>query len=337
MTTHVVQVSPQSAAQPSGLRPIDVRRDLGEVADLIGDAFADELDQGGLSALREMRTLGQMGPFTQFLSRVSTDFYDMLGGFVWIEDGHVIGNITVQRVDTYGQRWAIANVAVAPPFRGRGISRKLMSAALEYIEGRSGKWAVLQVRENNPIARGLYDRMGFETLGGTGEYCLDRMPAQLNDSALPLRPLHNHEWHAAYELAVANTPSLMQWWQPVRADDFQMVLERRLQEAFLRLVGHSRVLRLALPATEGGRPLDAVTIVRATRWQGHHTLSLYVHPERHGALEVMLVDSALQTLQHYPIFPVATKVQATHAQAVAALRSAGFREIKTLLTMRKRL
>lgn len=337
MTTHVVQVSPQGATQASGLRPIDVRRDLSEVADLIGNAFADELDQGGLSALREMRTLGQMGPFTQFLSRVSSDFYDMLGGFVWIEDNHVVGNVTIQRADTYGQRWAIANVAVAPSFRGRGISRKLMAAALEYIAGRSGKWAVLQVRENNEIARGLYERMGFDTLGGIGEYRLDRVPTSLNGGPLNVRPLQNNEWHAAYELAVANTPSLMQWWQSVRADDFQMHIERRLQESFLRLVGHSRVFRLAVPCTQGNRPFDAVAIVRAARWQGNHSLCMVVHPERHGTLEATLLTCALQTLQHFPILPVDTRVQATHAPAVAALREMGFREIKTLLTMRKRL
>ena len=337
MTTHVVQVSPQGATQPSGLRPIEIRRDLGEVADLISNAFADELDQGGLSALREMRTLGQMGPFTQLLSRVSTDFYDMLGGFVWIEDAHVVGNVTVQRADTYGQRWAIANVAVAPPFRGRGISRKLMAAALEYIEGRGGKWAVLQVRENNLVARGLYERMGFDTLGGIGEYCLDRLPVHLEDSTLTLRPLHTHEWHAAYELAVANTPGLMQWWQSVRADDFQMHLERRVQESFLRMIGHSRVLRLAAPGVSGTPPIDAVVMVHAARWQGSHTLRMYVHPDRHGALEVALLASALQILQPYPVYPVVTRVQATHAPVIAALRAAGFREIKTLLTMRKRL
>ncbi len=337
MTTHVVQVTPQGATQASGLRPIDIRRDLSEVADLIGDAFADELDQGGLSALREMRTLGQMGPFTQFLSRVSSDFYDMLGGFVWIEDDHVIGNVTVQRADTYGQRWAIANVAVAPPFRGRGISRKLMAAALEYIEGRGGKWAVLQVRENNPIARGLYERMGFDTLGGIGEYRLDRTPSNLAGMSLVVRTLQNNEWHAAYELAVASTPSLMQWWQSVRADDFQVHLERRLQESFLRLVGHSRVFRLAVPCAHAGRPLDAVAIVHAARWQGNHSLRMYIHPEQHGNLESPLLTCVLQNLQDYPVFPIDTRVQATHAPAIAALRDTGFREIKTLLTMRKRL
>ncbi len=337
MTTHVVQVSPQGAMHASGLRPIDVRRDLGEVADLIGDAFADELDQGGLSALREMRTLGQMGPFTQFLSRVSTEFDDMLGGFVWVEDNHVIGNVTVQRADTYGQRWAIANVAVAPAFRGRGISRKLMAAALEHITSRGGKWVVLQVRQNNDVARGLYERMGFDTLGGIGDYRLERLPANLDSSPLMIHPLHNSEWHAVYELATAGTPSLMQWWQPVRADEFQMYLERRVQESFLRLVGHSRVFRLAVPNTHGSRPFDAVAIIHAARWRGTHSLRVYVHPEQHGTLEVPLLANALQILQDFPVFPITTRVQATHEPVIAALRMFGFCEVKTLLTMRKRL
>ena len=68
MTTHALTATANQPMQASHLRPLDVQRDLGVVADLIHDAFADELDASGLSALREMRTFGHMGPFTLFLS-----------------------------------------------------------------------------------------------------------------------------------------------------------------------------------------------------------------------------------------------------------------------------
>ena len=82
MTTHALTTAAaKPQLEPTNLRPLNVRRDLGEVADLIYDAFADELDTSGLSALREMRAFGHMGPFTLLLSHFNPDFHDMLAGF----------------------------------------------------------------------------------------------------------------------------------------------------------------------------------------------------------------------------------------------------------------
>ena len=340
MTTHALTATANQPMQAAHLRPLDVRRDLGEVADLIHDAFADELDASGLSALREMRTFGHMGPFTMFLSRFSPDFHDMLDGFVWEEDDQVVGNITVQRVDSYGQRWAIANVAVARSHRGRGIARQLMTAALDYIHHRGGDWAILQVRRDNDIARGLYERMSFDVLGGLSDYRLARVPKTLAALVPPLpglRPLQVDEWYATYELALAATPNLMHWWRPVRADHFHLYIERRLNEAFLNLMGHSRVARLVIPNAAKPKQFDAFLLLKMARWQGQHTLQLFVHPDERGKIEYPLIHHALTMLRDYPIYPIHTSIQATHQEAADALQRFGFNEMRTLLTMRKRL
>ncbi len=44
-----------------GLRPLDPRHDLPQVADLIERAFAGELDPSGQAALRELRLIGRLG------------------------------------------------------------------------------------------------------------------------------------------------------------------------------------------------------------------------------------------------------------------------------------
>ena len=67
-------------ARPSksspGLRTIDPRRDMGQVADLIEIAFRGDLDGTGRRMVREMRTLGRIGldrlctqPFTASAGR----------------------------------------------------------------------------------------------------------------------------------------------------------------------------------------------------------------------------------------------------------------------------
>lgn len=338
----------ESTSDGLHLRRLDVRRDLASVADLIQHAFADELDQSGFNALREMRALGRIGPFTSLFNYFSPNFRDMFDGFVWETNGQIVGNITVQRFDTYGQRWTIANVAVAPPFRGQGIARRLVNMALEYIRERGGDWAILQVRRNNDIARGLYERLGFETLGGVSQYRLERSTSAPSNDELPtmetvapLRPMSAQEWYATYELAVAATPNLMQWWRPLRADHFQIYAEQRLSEAFLRLAGHSRVMRLIFPASVGSRHLHAFMTLHAALGtafgQSEHGLQLYVHPDVSGQYEYPLLRHALTMLDTLPPLPVHVAIQAAHTATADALLRLGFSEERTLLTMRKRL
>ena len=144
-----------------GLRPLDPRKDLNQVADLIEEAFTGELEPGGIAALRDLRVLSHMGPLVSLMARSDPYLEDVLGGFVWVEDDRVVGNVTIQRLDAYGSRWQIANVAVTKDYQGRGIGRALMTAALERIAERRGSWAVLQVRADNAVAKGLYQRLGF--------------------------------------------------------------------------------------------------------------------------------------------------------------------------------
>ncbi|MCC7355024.1 MAG: GNAT family N-acetyltransferase, partial [Anaerolineae bacterium] len=247
------------------LRPLDPRRDLGQVADLIAVAFAGDLEPEGQAALRDLRAISRLGPMLTVVSHTSAEFQSFYGGFVWVEDGRVVGNVTLQRSDPYGQRWQIANVAVYPAYRGRGIARALMETALVYIEKQGGSWAVLQVRADNPTAKGLYERLGFEPITTTAELRLARVPTSVPTPApLPgLHPRPRSDWQQEHTLALAATPPLAQWWQPVRAESFRPALEARLVETLAVLAGQRRVIREGIYA--GSRLLAALTI-HAARW-----------------------------------------------------------------------
>ena len=122
----------------TGIRPFDISRDLRPVAELIADAFSNELDPGGNAVLREMRMMSHVGGLLGILNRTTGEFDDIFRGFVWVEDGIVCGNVTIQRSEAYSNRWHIANVAVAPEVRGRGIGRTLLEAALNHIRELGG-------------------------------------------------------------------------------------------------------------------------------------------------------------------------------------------------------
>lgn len=320
-----------------GLRPLDPRRDLNQVADLIEEAFTGELEPGGIAALRDLRMLSRMGPLVGLMARSDPYLEDVLGGFVWIEDDRVVGNVTLQRLDAYGTRWQIANVAVAKGYQGRGIGRALVEAALERIGDKRGGWAVLQVRVDNPIAKGLYERLGFEAITQDVWLQLDRLPVEFTPASDPpagLRRYHHNEWQARYTLESACRTELAQWWRPVRSYDYMQLAENRLGEKTWELLGRNRLRRWVVEAERG---VAAWLSVDARRWQGIHRLTFAVHPSVRGQYERPLVDYALAFLADYPRWPVRVEHQGEHHALVEALQAVGFRVVRNHLAMRYKL
>lgn len=318
----------------SGIRPFEITRDLRPVADLIAEAFAHELDERGAAALREMQMMSRLGGLLGVLNFASGDFSETFGGFVWVENGEVVGNITVQRADKYGARWQIANVAVAQPWRGRGISRRLMEQALTYIRDHGGKWAVLQVYAENSIARTLYDHLGFETMGGMTDFEATRPLAATPAPAMNahLARFGSGEWQALFELANSQYGTLAQWWRPVRRSEFQESFEQQLGEWFWQSLGRRRVVRGCIAQ---GHRFDAAFVLTVQRWKGPHRLQLWARPEVHGIHEAALVAVAMHELRHEPVRPVLTNLPNDYDAGSAALAHWGFHPMRTLLTLRR--
>jgi [ribosomal protein S18]-alanine N-acetyltransferase len=59
----------------------------------------------------------------------------------------------------------VLTIAVAREYWGRGIGSALLAALLEAAGDRGCGEVFLEVREDNPRARGLYARRGFEEIG----------------------------------------------------------------------------------------------------------------------------------------------------------------------------
>ena len=67
----------------------------------------------------------------------------------------------------------LANLAVAPEFRRRGLGRRLVRAVLEEAARRGTRWIRLEVRESNAAARALYQALGFRPVGRRRSYYAD--------------------------------------------------------------------------------------------------------------------------------------------------------------------
>ena len=73
----------------------------------------------------------------------------------------------------------ITNIAVAEPFRGQGIGKKLTQALLQYLSNLGACYATLEVRVSNERALNLYKSLGFVSVGKRKRYLTPRECARL--------------------------------------------------------------------------------------------------------------------------------------------------------------
>ncbi len=112
--------------------------------------------------MREMRALGWLlGPLFWLTNTMHFPLAETYDGFVWMEAGKIVGNVTVHR--RYGEKkgWFISNLAVHPDYRRRGIARGLVSAGVQMAQQRGAPRISLEVRADNTAARALYAGLGF--------------------------------------------------------------------------------------------------------------------------------------------------------------------------------
>jgi ribosomal protein S18 acetylase RimI-like enzyme len=144
------------------IRKMDVTRDLNQVADLIEMSFPIHQDPDGQIYVRNMRKTAQQMRKLDWLSPWADTSELNVSGFVWEEDNRIIGNLSLIPFQNAGRRtYLIANVAVHPTFRRKGIARALTRRALGYLRRRSAGEVWLQVREDNQDAQSLYRSVGF--------------------------------------------------------------------------------------------------------------------------------------------------------------------------------
>ena len=279
-----------TARQPaSGLRPFQPRRDLAEVADLVEVCFASTLDASGRAAIQEMRLLSRMGPLLWLLTRVN-NAVPLMRGFVWVEQNRLVGNVSMAPAG-YDNGWVVANVAVMPEYRRRRIARRLMQAALEWIEQRKG-FATLQVDADNDGARALYESLGFTAQRTFTRW---RRASTLRPAAVPpdpplIRRMRQGEAGSLYALAASVRPNEqggMGWLRPTQPDKFRPA---RIPELRLLLSGQ-RTDFWVVPGQDGA--IDGALCVD-NRIGGLITLfDLLVHPSRQGQLEMPLLNFML--------------------------------------------
>lgn len=144
------------------LRAINVLRDLPQVADLIELCFSNTMDGEGKRYVRDMRRAGRDDSFLKWATRAAESTSLPLSGFVWEENGRIIGNASLVPFRHQKKRiHLIANVAVHPDYRHRGIARAVTKRAMLHAREKKAASIWLHVRNDNPEAIQLYTDLGF--------------------------------------------------------------------------------------------------------------------------------------------------------------------------------
>lgn len=323
----ITQLTPQWP--PSGPRPINLKYDVPQVTALLELAFGEKLDPEGRESVYTSNS-------AFFLWQLDRDYRRLPPGYVWQEDGRIIGNVTLINTRTPG-RHIIANVAVHPDYRRRGIARALMEAVLAQVRARHGQTVVLQVLKDNVNAIRLYESMHFTQIGAMTEWrsstarLRDIPPTSFGDAGaenrVEIRPLPASQWQAAFALDSHSLNADLTWPEPIPADFYRQGLLRSLRN-FLR--GWSQESWVTQDAD--GQLTGIATI--SAEWGGPYTLRLRVLPEQRDKLTRPLLAKLIRRLKNQSRRTIVIHHPDEDEPMNQLLRAANFSPRRTLTHMR---
>ena len=204
-------------SKASQLRPLNILRDLPGVADLVEKCFADTIDSEGRHYLQQMRRAGQDNAFMRWAANAVESVSMPLSGYVWEENGEIIGNVSLIPYRKKKKKiYLIANVAVRPDFRRKGIGRALTVKAIQHTSDRHAFATWLHVRADNPGAIALYVSLGFQELARrtTWQAKPDRN-ASNEEPTILVTKRSGRDWTQQAAWLERLYPDLMTWYQPM--------------------------------------------------------------------------------------------------------------------------
>lgn len=280
----------RQAVATAYIRPFNLGRDRYALSHLLQQVFSATLDPHEKQSLQAI----SFSPPPWEWGLVSMG---LPSGFIWEREHKLIGNISL--IPTQNRRRIIiANVAVHPNFRRRGIGRQLLEHSLRHLQKQGVKTVQLQVDHDNEGATALYEELGFVGQGVISYWFAGAKqwrnlsnsglwPTQLGEA---IEPLEASQAEEAYQLDVACVPPLLRWPDPISPHDYRPTLWQKLDD-FLNGRTHE-----VWSATEN-QQLVAVGRI-CSEWGRAHKLSLRVLSGQEQRWNRPLLEVLLHRLGH---------------------------------------
>lgn len=324
---------PAQQAASGPLRPLNILRDLPQVADLIELCFASTIDDEGQSYLEQMRRASRDNDFLRWAGRVVDTTSMPLSGFVWEENGRIVGNASLVYQNFGNRKIAmIANVATHPDYRRRGIGRALTEGAMNHARRKGARELWLHVRDDNPTAIRIYEELGFRERGRRTTYysrpgtplfsaLAQSEPATTRSSVTVAAP-RSRDWPQERSWLYRAHPRELGWYSRWDWDRLSPDLWSWLYRSFVEF----NIRQWA--ARRDGKLLATVSWMPSV----HTNNMLWVATDPAGDAEGlrMALETARFDLSHYRRLTV----EYPAGEMVQAIQSAGFEPYRTLIWMR---
>jgi hypothetical protein len=250
-------------------------------------------------------------------------------GYVWEQDGRIIGNASLIPFRDKGKRvYLIANVATHPDYRRRGIGRALTERVMKQARDKKASAIWLHVRDDNPGAIELYQQLGFQEIARrtTWQATPDsRLSYPKTD--IEILPRATRFWSLQQDWLRRLYPDALNWYNSANINALRPGLWNWLYLLFVdfNIKQWTAVRNNELLATLTWMP------------QGGRSESLYAATGANSANKVLqwealtsLLIHARRTITYYPQLTM----EYPAGEMTEAISAAGFKPRRTLLWMR---
>jgi len=326
-------------------RSLNVLRDLPHVADLIELCFNNTMDGDGQRYLSDMRRASRDDGFLRWANHMAESTSLPLTGYVWEENGKIIGNASLIPFRDRGKRiYLVANIATHPDHRRRGIARLLTQRVVEHARKKNAAEIWLHVRDDNPGAVQLYADLGFREIARrTTWQASPDSRLDLPDLPIQITERHPRFWIQQQDWLRRLYPSALNWYSPLNLSALQPGLLNWLYWLFMDFdlrqwaAVHGETLLAILTWMPRGRDSESIYLATAARPEApqaaspdqRHALEM-PYPGLHTTAVTQLLFHVRRTLANHA--PLTLELPA--GEMTEAIAAAGFKLRRTLIWMK---
>lgn len=293
------------------------KSDLHDLLEVLGLSFAEELEVSGFDPDHAKKMVDQM---FGIIGRIFLGFSKLFGKepikFLVAEvDKRLVGTTMVNKRGKVGY---ISAVMVHPTYRRRGIARKLMKNALDYIQKKKMKRAVLHVVSTNVPVKSLYIELGFREfekimyLVGN----VDSFSPPENVEGVQIRSFQKNDTDAVYELVKSSE-------DPKHLETFNFK-KNDLKTSFIQRIFHFSTENKIVALCDN-RIVGYVQAIYTTPNEAGRIRNVQVKPQmRSKGIEEMLICSGIKEIRKVGTKKVQGTASLKRPELIAAMKRLGF-------------